>query len=754
MASPFDKFLIAPMNSGLQKDAEPWMIPDDAFERLENAYVFRGKVRKRFGSTFTGYGYGSSTEEQLFSRLRIAIPGGAAVGTTDGSGDANGTVPGAIFKVGQMFSIGTEIYTVSVTGTPGTMLRQSGAATTYTYNTTTGAFVFAGATINTQIYFYPAEPVMGLTQFESNTLNDRPTIAFDTQYAYEYSGGSWGFTGPTLPKRWDGDNSNFFWSVNWRGANSDDNLLFTSNYHATVPTAAATDDPIRYYDGSTWTDFTEKTIVGGNQIFTAKIIIPFKDRLVLLSTIEQNNAATVNDEYTNRCRYSHNGSPLSATAWLEQNQVGATGGGWVDAPTKEQIISAEFIKDRLIVYFEQSTWELVYTSNQILPFVWQQIDSELGSQSKHSTVSFDKAAITIGSRGIHACNGANTSRIDQKIPDEVFKIRTADDGVKRVAGARDFYTEMIYWTFPKSDADADADVYPNKVLVYNYKNGSWAFNDDCITAFGAFEQQEGMTWETAGDLTWAEADFAWGSGVSQAKFKQVIAGNQQGFVFILMPDVASNAAVMQISLATYVGNILTLTIRDHTIQNGQWIKLFNMNGLTITGTGIYQVTVVDADTVSVVVNTEIPVAITGTYIGGGTASRVSNINILSKQWNFYMKEARGIYLSQIDFIVRKTTNGEITVNYYPSTSSLDLIDEATTTDTLIGTNILETSPHALVGLEETQDRLIHRVYFSGEGNCVQIHFYLSPAQIADPDIAESDFQLEGMVVYTMRTGDI
>lgn len=45
-----DRFMIAPINSGLQRNTTPFMIPDDAFESMENAYVFRGRVRKRFGA--------------------------------------------------------------------------------------------------------------------------------------------------------------------------------------------------------------------------------------------------------------------------------------------------------------------------------------------------------------------------------------------------------------------------------------------------------------------------------------------------------------------------------------------------------------------------------------------------------------------------------------------------------------------------------------------------------------------------------
>ena len=52
----FDRFLVGfnDTNSGLQTDLRPWLIADNAFEVLNNAYVFRGRVRKRFGSQWMG----------------------------------------------------------------------------------------------------------------------------------------------------------------------------------------------------------------------------------------------------------------------------------------------------------------------------------------------------------------------------------------------------------------------------------------------------------------------------------------------------------------------------------------------------------------------------------------------------------------------------------------------------------------------------------------------------------------------------
>ena len=68
-----NRFLIAPFNSGLDTSKKPWMIPDEAFEELNNAYVFRGRLKKRFGSDLTGSGAATSVEEQLLSRVRVYL---------------------------------------------------------------------------------------------------------------------------------------------------------------------------------------------------------------------------------------------------------------------------------------------------------------------------------------------------------------------------------------------------------------------------------------------------------------------------------------------------------------------------------------------------------------------------------------------------------------------------------------------------------------------------------------------------------
>lgn len=767
----FDRFLIAPFNTGLETDLKPWIIPDDAFQLLENAYVFRGRVRKRFGSQFTGTGWSSAFTQPLFSRLRIQLSG-----TTDGSGNFSATVPGNTFNIGQQFSVGNQIFTVHQA--TGSMFASAGTGTG-TFNTTTGALVISGAAHNANVYYYTGLPVMGITQFENDQINNEPSIAFDPQFAYIYSSGSWNQFGPGTGSQWNGGDDDFFWAANWSGITPNQNVLFVSNFFANFNTSSF--DPIWAYSpsfgGNHWINYTPFTITLGDGSFiqTARIIVAFKDRLLLLNTIEKNGTSGTFSQFVNRCRYSINGSPFAETtsgadnapyAFLETGQTytsGAAtsigkGAGFLDATTDEQIISAEFIKDRLIVYFEKSTWELVYTGNQILPFRFQKINTELGSDATFSVVPFDKEVLAIGSVGVHSCNGANVERIDQKIPDEIFDINEEPTGVTRVAGVRDYFVEAVYWAYPNNESTK----FPNKVLLYNYRNGTWALNDDSITTFGYWDQQTDTTWAST-TLTWAQSNFSWTSGVIENNFRQVIAGNQQGYIFTIAADVSRNAPVLSITNMAQSGRLITLTIINHNLAAAQdYITIENLAGVTITdisgnNPSIFLVnSVVDANTITIGSN-DFPLTITGTYSGGAVSARVSNINILSKQWNPYVGKGRNFYLARIDFCVDKTSQGQVTVDYYPSGSYYSMLMAGNGgehgTQANMGNGVLETSPYdpTLYPFEQVQQRLWHPIYFQSDGQTIQIRIYMSLPQIVNPQIAFEDFVLEGLVLHTQPT---
>ena len=759
-----DRFYIGMLdaNSSLQNSLKPFAIPDNAFARLDNAFVFRGRVKKRFGSRFMR---GTTTPitgmEQIQSRFKINI------GTTNGAGAFGATVPGIVYKVGQAFSVGADFFTVVVTGIPATLFTTGPG--TGTYNTTTGALVIAGAAINTVVYFYPAQPVMGLLSYQQPAVDIEDAIGFDTQFAYQYSANGWERLGTAV---WTGDNSSFFWGYTGRGTSAADYIFYVTNYF--FGTTAATSDPMRRWNGATWTDFVPGFTNGTatNKILTARIIVSFKGRLVLLNVVENTlvgaGPADINTVYTNRARWSWVGDPTDTAAFYD-NVAGS--GGFEDASTKEAIVAAQFIKDRLIVFFESSTWELVYQGNQVDPFRWQRINTELGAESTFSQVPFDKVVLGVGNTGVHACNGSNVERIDDKIPDEVFEIHvdytaTHNDGIARIYGIRDYLAECVYWTFPDWQQSSERP-FNNRVLVYNYKTGSWAFNDDSITAFGYYTLAENtaatsLTWAQA-TQEWQDADFTWRAPSSIATFTNIIAGNQQGYTFIIDNDLSFNSPALQITDVPLpaIGEFLEIYSVNHNVRVDQFVKLTNItdniiitdaNGVvTNLNNGIYKVALVtDVNFFYVdigVGSTASVVAPTVAYTGGGLVTRVTPIDILTKQYNFYADQGNNASVSEVDFLVDRTTAGECTVDFLVASSDTGIVDDAKENGSLLGTSVLDTKAYTLVPYESQQTRLWHPVYMWADGEYVQLRLYLTDEQAKDDNISESDFELHAMIFY-------
>lgn len=820
-----DRFMIAPIEGGLQTDLKPWLIPDNAFAQLNNAYIFRGRLKKRFGSYLMNQAVSSSVQP-LYSRLRINI------GNTPGPlnvPDDNGIA--SQIQIGQMFSVGNDMFTVTEIGTNVLTLSTNPSATaTINTNVTPNTVTFTGETGGTAVYYYPANPVMGIITYENGIINNEPVIAFDTQFAYQFTSSAWARLGTM---QWTGPNYNFFWGETYRGIDNYAYYLFITNFNAP--------DRQAYWDGSTWK--TLSPILNGTfRLLTSRMILPFKDRLICLNTVENqegivvgttntgtgnfmgnvtpvtqlngqtflvgttvytvisvaagaqdmgvvtlstknpptakftastglinitgnnNNAAQTvyylsnsggtARSYVNRCRYSQNGSPVNNTmGWSTNAWVDTIGGkgGYVDAPTKEQIVTCEYLKDRLIVYFERSCWELVYTGNEILPFRWQQINTELGAEATFSTVPFDKVVLGVGNVGVHACNGSNVERIDNKIPDEVFQISNNNEGVFRVYGIRDYEPEMVYWTFP-SDENSATSFFPNRVLVFNYKNGAWALNYDTITAFGYYQGQATVTWASSSAL-WEESLETWNSGTLESQFRQVLAGNQEGFMFIVNWEHARNAPSMQITDMVPFSNpaLVEITVVNHNLRSLEdYVCIENAQGFTIlnpVGDSIFPVFgVIDKDTITIQ-----PTTYSGTYLGGGTLALVSRIDIYTKQYNFYVQEDRNAYISKVDFLVEATSEGEITVDTYVSSSVGGLRADGMATGAMIGTGVLETSPYALSTFEQSQVRLWHPLYFQAEGECVQLRIYMSYLETITQNIAWSGFELHAMTFFATRT---
>lgn len=348
-------------------------------------------------------------------------------------------------------------------------------------------------------------------------------------------------------------------------------------------------DGIRYYTGGTWVNFAPP-IQSDQYLQGCLILIPYRGYLVALNTKEGPAGNNVN--YPQRARYSQLGtvyytSPVPTNQTIDsdswRDDIFGRGGA-IDAPTSEQIIGAQFVKDILIVFFERSSWRLRFTQNEIIPFVWERINVEFGAESTFSLVPFDKGTYAVGNRGIVICDGYSTNRVDIKIPDLVFEFENENLAIKRVHGIRTFESKLVYWCYPDSMQNA---LYPNRLLVYNYEQDCWAIFKDSFTCFGNWQSSNDRTWANSGDIDWASADFPWNSGQLQAQYEQIIGGNQQGYVEKMEFKTQNDASLFISSLTAASPGIFTSP--DHNLETLDWVKINKVAGiLNSDGTSLNQ----------------------------------------------------------------------------------------------------------------------------------------------------------------------
>jgi len=238
--------------------------------------------------------------------------------------------------------------------------------------------------------------------------------------------------------------------------------------------------------------------------------------------------------------------------------------------------------------------------------------------------------------------------------------------------------------------------------------------------------------------------------VQQPGFRQVIAGNQEGFVFQIDDDRTLNAAVVPITNIAYTNTgaqfVATIYAVNHNLAIGQFIVIEDYNGVTDLVNQVFQVDlVIDANRFNIITDTG------NAYLGNAYFRTVSIIDIVSKQWNPYVKEGRDVFVSKIDFAVKKTDHGALQIDYYASSGTLSTLNEAFGTATLLGTGNLSTAPYPAVRRENSATRLWHPVYLQNEGECIQIRISQSWPQSTDINIVDSDFQLEALILHCMPT---
>lgn len=747
-------------SAGLVQERENFILPNDAYPILQNAYVWRERIKRKRGCLLLG---------RLQRNLTVQALGNSVAGVWSFNlystlipaitGEPNAQlIPGSVF-----LAVGGITFTDNGNGT----LTGSAPGNSATVNYATGDFVVthtAGVVASfINFNYYPGLPVMGLRIRELQNSTFDQTIAFDTKYAYNFNGTTWQEFIPGTT--WTGNDVQFFWTTNyWTGTGSNKIFWATNNF-----------DFIRYTDGTSWQLFIPQ--INATPSFMSKVLclLPFRGRLVAFNTEEGPLGLPVT--YSNRIRWAAIGTPFTgANAIIPASNINANAwrddirgqGGYLDIPTSEDIVSVGFVRDNLVIYCERSTWQLRYTGRSIAPFQIEKVNSELGAEGTFSTVQFDTSLVGVGDKGIVECDSYKSERIDIKIPDLVFNFQNNNNGPARVHGIRDFVNRLAYWTYPSASANG---TYPDKRLVYNYENDSWAIFDDSFTCLGTIQIPSNQRWIDI-HIPWVQCNFPWINS-QILDDPAIIGGNQQGFVEYLDEQ---NTNDVSLFIQNITGNTTTPTVitsPNHNLQTGAVIKISNIPtgtpfdnlngkifGIIVLNVNSFQLMFYNSSTQKFSTpQLDLP----GSYVGGGMIAILDNFLIQSKKFNF-MDDGQNIKFGYLDILMNATNSpnpGAITLQMYvdynddETTNTLpqNVIADGSTNTVPDGffNQTIPTTPADFDLNKKGGSKFWQRVYCPTRGNFITLVYTLSNAQMVGVEQA-SDVQIDAQILWTRRGG--
>jgi hypothetical protein len=495
----------------------------------------------------------------------------------------------------------------------------------------------------------------------------------------------------------------------------------------------------------------------------ARMIIPFGNRLLAIGTFEATSSTLSTPiYYGNRIRFCQViGSPFYTNGQTIQDNLlpislvplanpGASNsfvaneswvsniqgfGGFIDLDTTERIISAAVTQGSMILGLESEQRRVSNTGIETDPFSIQLINPDYGTAGTHAVVSMDKGILSVGEYGFIITSSYDSKRFDLPIIDQIFQINANNNGFERICGERDFPNEVLYFTYPSIDG---TDVFPDRTLVYNYRENNFALWQENATTYGIYKIAN-ITWSALTDFTWEQWDEIWSSGNETDIYPYAAFGTPQGFVLLKWFNDSKNDPSLLINAIT--GNQITST--SHNLETGMYLGIVPI-GSYIPSTIGQVVTIVDT-------NNFILDNVTGIVPGLSTLSIIDQPFIQTKQFQLAWSDNKKVRIGAQKYFMDTTFNGEFTVDILGSQSNIPLNDNTTSNPlpSLISNAIVRTRPDDSLGLNDNaaaQTQIWHRLASTAIGDTIQLQFTFSDSQMRNVDIATSPWVLHAAVL--------
>jgi len=501
---------------GLVSERESEFSRPNSWQQLDNAYVKRGRLRKRPSATYKQklgveiteqIGLAGSTTYSGFSLTnKDWLPPARGASATDYNIHITADWSGGSMDIvvdpasGVVLADKTITYTLVDVGT--TTFR--GAISWHTEAVTAQINVtFPNTTTtNPQVtYEYSeGEPVMGFKTFVDGDGSEH-NLAFSTKRAWLLNNTEERYYEINLgaTPQWTGGDTDHFWCEGF------DDILVINN---------GQDEPRKYDPSATpkiqimGTDFNPSIV--GDDIDSAKMFWNYLGYGVYLATVE--NGATRNG----RVRWTQNGNPEAFNSADD----------YLDAPQNDIFITSGMVAGELYVGFRDTGWwKFEFTGDTLSPFRWHPIESYHGAVARHGTVSFSDHLMSRTRRGFVDVSRMGERETAQELGEE--PLDWSPQAAYLTQSLRADELRQAWWTV----ADGTA-VAPDKVLVMQQEqDGDDQFSlwDFSFTSIGTYRSSGIPTIDELSDRI-DESPWIIDSLVNLGGFPRVVAGDSTGLV--------------------------------------------------------------------------------------------------------------------------------------------------------------------------------------------------------------------------------
>lgn len=230
-----------------------------------------------------------------------------------------------------------------------------------------------------------------------------------------------------------------------------------------------------------------------------KILRPFRNFIFALNNTDNGNVMPYS------VRWSHPADPGTIPSSYDITDPTKDAGQFDLADTSDVIVDGVPLGQSLIVYKENSIWQLDYVGS---PYIWSQkpVDKTVGALGQDCVVAHPTGHLILSQGDVVNFDGSTVISVaDGRIRKWLFDNLNADT-YQRSFAMPNFRRNEAWFCIPKTGSN-----WPDTALIYNWKDGTWGIRDLAQASAGAsgtIVYNLGNSWAADAD-PWDADDTAW-----------------------------------------------------------------------------------------------------------------------------------------------------------------------------------------------------------------------------------------------------